>query len=61
MPSMSMAGVNSKAWKRQKRDFESVTFEDLPSEIILKIFESVNIKDLFRCMAVTQEVQNDCK
>ena len=50
-----MAGVNSKAWKRQKRDFESVTFEDLPSEIILKIFESVNVKDLFRCMAVNKK------
>ena len=55
MPSMSMAGVNSKAWKRQKRDFETVTFEDLPYEIILRIFESVNIKDLFRCMAVNKK------
>ena len=52
---MSMAGVNSKAWKRQKRDFETVTFVDLPYEIILKIFESVNIKDLFRCMAVNKK------
>ena len=50
-----MAGVNSKAWKRQKRDLERVTFEDLPYEIILRIFESVNIKDLFRCMAVNKK------
>ena len=52
---MSMAGVNSKAWKRQKRDFETVTFVDLPYEIILKIFESVNIKDLFQCMVVNKK------
>ena len=52
-----MAGVNSKAWKRQKRDLERVTFEDLPYEIILRIFESVNIKDLFRCMAVNKKLR----
>jgi len=28
--------------------------EDLPNEIILKILELVNIKDLFRCMAVNK-------
>ena len=45
----------SQARKRQKIDFETeATFEDLPHEITLKIFELVNIKDLFRCMAVNK-------
>ena len=43
--------------KRQKRDFQTVTMEDLPYEIILKILESVNIKDLFRCMAVNKRLR----
>jgi hypothetical protein len=42
--------------KRQKRDFQIVTMEDLPNEIILKILELVNIKDLFRCMAVNKRL-----
>ena len=41
--------------KRQKRDFQTVAMEDLPNEIILKILELVNIKDLFRCMAVNKK------
>ena len=53
--SISMAGVNAKAWKRQKIEIETVTFSDLPYELILKIFETVNIKDLFRCMAVNKK------
>ena len=43
--------------KRQKRDFQTVTMEDLPNEIILKILELVNIKDLFRCMAVNKRLR----
>ena len=43
--------------KRQKRDFQTVTMEDLPYEIILKILELVNIKDLFRCMAVNKRLR----
>ena len=48
--------------KRQKRDFDEATLEDLPDEIVLKIFSSVNIRDLFRCMAVNKkisEIAND--
>ena len=43
--------------KRQKRDFQTVTMEDLPYEIILKILELVNIKDLFRCLAVNKRLR----
>jgi len=32
-------------------------FEDLSDEIILKIFNHVNIKDLFRCMAVCKRMR----
>ena len=53
-----MAEVMSQARKRQKIDFETeATFEDLPHEITLKIFELVNIKDLFRCMAVNKRLR----
>ena len=48
----------SQARKRQKIDFETeAAFEDLPHEITLKIFELVNIKDLFRCMAVNKKLR----
>ena len=43
--------------KRQKRDFQIATMEDLPNEIILKILELVNIKDLFQCMAVNKRLR----
>ena len=43
--------------KRQKRDFDEVTLEELPDEIILKIFSSVNIRDLFQCMAVNKKIR----
>ena len=45
------------ARKRQKRDFQTVKIEDLPNEIILKILELVNIKDLFQCMAVNKRLR----
>ena len=48
--------------KRQKRDSDEAKLEDLPEEIILKILSSVNIRDLFQCMAVNKkirEVAND--
>ena len=43
--------------KRQKRDFNEATLEDLPEEIILKILSSVNIRDLFQCMAVNKKIR----
>ena len=43
--------------KRQKIEFRAKTFEDLPEEIILKIFGLVNIKDLFQCMAVNKKIR----
>ena len=43
--------------KRQKRDFDDATLEDLPEEIILKILSSVNIRDLFQCMAVNKKIR----
>ena len=48
--------------KRLKLDYETKTMEDLPVEIILKIFNFVNIRDLFQCMAVNKkmrEIAND--
>ena len=48
--------------KRQKRDSDEAKLEDLPEEIILKILSSVNIRDLFQCMAVNKkfrEIAND--
>merc|ERR1712051_328200 len=48
--------------KRLKLDYETKTMEDLPVEIILKIFDFVNIRDLFQCMAVNKkmrEIAND--
>ena len=43
--------------QRQKNDVGRASFEDLPDEIILKIFSYVNIKDLFRCMAVNKKMR----
>ena len=43
--------------KRLKLDYETRTIEDLPVEIILKIFNSVNIRDLFQCMAVNKKIR----
>ena len=43
--------------KRLKVDYESKTFEDLPVEIILKVFDSVNIRDLFQCTAVNKKIR----
>ena len=43
--------------KRQKIEFKAKTLEDLPEEIILKIFGQVNIKDLFQCMAVSKKIR----
>ena len=43
--------------KRQKLDYETKTIEDLPVEIILKIFGFVNIRDLFQCMAVNKKIR----
>ena len=43
--------------KRQKLDYETKTIEDLPVEIILKIFDFVNIRDLFQCMAVNKKIK----
>ena len=43
--------------KRLKVDYESRTIEDLPLEILLKIFNSVNIRDLFQCMAVNKKIR----
>ena len=46
--------------KRQKLDYETKTIEDLPVEIILKIFDFVNIRDLFQCNGCEQENQRNC-
>ena len=43
--------------KRLKVDYESKTIEDLPVEILLKIFNSVNIRGLFQCMAVNKKIR----
>ena len=46
--------------KRLKLDYDPKTmgdFRDLPVEIILKIFEFVNIRDLFQCMAVSKKIR----
>ena len=43
--------------KRQKRDSDEAKLEDLPEEIILKILSSVNIRDLFQCMAVNKKIR----
>ena len=43
--------------KRLKVDYESRTIEDLPLEIQLKIFNSVNIRGLFQCMAVNKKIR----
>ena len=43
--------------KRQKRDFDEAKLENLPEEIILKILCSVNIWDLFQCMAVNKKIR----
>ena len=43
--------------KRQKLDYETKTIEDLPVEIILKIFGFVNIRDLFQCLAVNKKIR----
>ena len=43
--------------KRLKLDYETKTMEDLPVEIILKIFDFVNIRDLFQCMAVNKKIR----
>ena len=34
-----------------------LSLEDLPDEIILKIFNLINIKDLFRCLAVNKKLR----
>ena len=41
--------------KRLKLDLEIKAIEDLPEEIILKIFTQLNIKDLYQCMAVNKK------
>jgi len=43
--------------KRLKLGYETKTMEDLPVEIILKIFDFVNIRDLFQCMAVNKKIR----
>ena len=43
--------------KRLKLDYETRTIEDLPVEIVLKILNSVNIRDLFQCMAVNKKIR----
>jgi len=42
--------------KRQKRDFE--VLEDLPEEIILKIFSHLALKDLFNCTVLSKRIRN---
>ena len=44
--------------KRQKRDFEVIMLEDLPVEIILKIFSHLPLKDLFNCMVLSKRIRN---
>ena len=41
--------------KRLKLDLEIKAIEDLPEEIILRIFTQLNIKDLYQCMAVNKK------
>ena len=43
--------------KRMKMNYETKAIEDLPVEIILKIFDFVNIRDLFQCMAVNKKIR----
>ena len=44
--------------KRLKLDLEIKAIEDLPEEIILKIFTQLNIKDLYQCMAVNKKFRD---
>ena len=44
--------------KRLKLDLEFKAIEDLPEEIILKIFTQLNIKDLYQCMAVNKKFRD---
>ena len=44
-------------YKRQKRDFEVTMLEDLPEEIILKIFNHLALKDLFNCMVLSKRIR----
>ena len=41
----------------QSNDVIRASLEDLPYEIILKILKYLNIKDLFRCMAVNKKLR----
>ena len=43
--------------KKEKYYGSKVTFEDLPDEIILKIFTFLNVKDLFQCIAVNKRMR----
>ena len=40
--------------KKQKLDMKT-TLEDLPYDVILKIFGCLNLKSLFQCMAVNKK------
>ena len=44
--------------EKQKRDFEVIMLEDLPEEIILKIFSHLALKDLFNCMVLSKRIRN---
>lgn len=46
------------AFKSRKRDFEVTVLEDLPEEIILKIFSQLALKDLFNCMVLSKRIRN---
>ena len=43
--------------KRQKIQVEITKFEDLPNEIILKIFKYLEIADLLQCTAVNERIR----
>ena len=45
-------------YKRQKRGAESTTFQDLPDEIILKIFNYLSIKDLYHCATMNRKMRS---
>ena len=45
-------------FKRQKSDAETTTFQDLPDEIILKIFNYLSIKDLCHCATMNRKMRS---
>ena len=54
-----MADDEEPAYKRMKKSqVENIRFDDLPTEILLKIFGSLKINDLLRCGQVSNRIRS---